>query len=207
MKIQQSPKSSTRKEELMAIALDLFDQYWYEKTSIQMIIQEWKVTKGAFYHYFPSKEAILEDVVNMNIQDTEKIIQKVVDNTKLNALEKMNTMFVDIQKWKIKNRTSRWKIKKIIHTHKNIEFEQKLIDSTSEHISPLLEKIFIQWKKEKILDIRYPKLLAKRFFSLMIALSNGLQKEDAKQCIEFIQDSLERLLGIATGSLQLIKNQ
>ncbi|MDR2158971.1 MAG: TetR/AcrR family transcriptional regulator [Treponema sp.] len=46
--------------DIMRSAEDLFMRHGYEKTSMQQIADNAGLTKGALYHYFDSKEALLE---------------------------------------------------------------------------------------------------------------------------------------------------
>ena len=62
-------KGEKRKQELLRIAHQLFIQKGYEETSIDEIIAEAHIAKGTYYYYFPSKEATLEEVINMMIKD------------------------------------------------------------------------------------------------------------------------------------------
>ena len=62
-------KGERRKQELLKIAYRMFIQKGYEETSIDEIIAEAHIAKGTYYYYFPSKEATLEEVINMMIND------------------------------------------------------------------------------------------------------------------------------------------
>lgn len=62
-------KGERRKQELLRIAYQLFIQKGYEGTSIDDIIAEAHIAKGTYYYHFPSKEATLEEVINMMISD------------------------------------------------------------------------------------------------------------------------------------------
>ena len=62
-------KGEKRKQELLQIAYRLFIQKGYEETSIDDIISEAHIAKGTYYYHFPSKEATLEEVINMMITE------------------------------------------------------------------------------------------------------------------------------------------
>lgn len=49
--------------EIIKIALDLFLKNGYEQTKISHIMKEADLSKGGMYHYFDSKEAILDGVI------------------------------------------------------------------------------------------------------------------------------------------------
>ena len=71
-------KGERRKQELLKIAYQMFIQKGYEETSIDEIIAEAGIAKGTYYYYFPSKEATLEEVINMMISDEVQRAKTVV---------------------------------------------------------------------------------------------------------------------------------
>lgn len=60
-------KKEKRKQELLRIAYQMFIEKGYWETSIDEIVAEAQIAKGTYYYYFPSKEATLEEVINMMI--------------------------------------------------------------------------------------------------------------------------------------------
>lgn len=64
-------------EDILSTAYSFFIEKGYEKTSIQDIINELGISKGAIYHYFKSKEEILQSVL---------LLEKEKDNTYLDKL-------------------------------------------------------------------------------------------------------------------------
>lgn len=61
-----------KKLEIIKIALDLFIENGYEQTKISAIMKSAQLSKGGMYHYFDSKEAILDAVIEYAI--SEKLI-------------------------------------------------------------------------------------------------------------------------------------
>lgn len=57
-------KPST-KEEILNVAMDLFSQKGFEATSMSMIADAVGVRKASLYSHFKSKQAILDELVNM----------------------------------------------------------------------------------------------------------------------------------------------
>lgn len=50
---------SSAREAIVASAVEYFHKQGYEATSVQEVVDRARVTKGAFYHYFTSKEDLL----------------------------------------------------------------------------------------------------------------------------------------------------
>lgn len=71
MRSTSQPPGSERVEPLkekekliIEAAIKLFARKGYKSTSVQEIADECKISKGAFYLYFPSKEALLLSMLN-----------------------------------------------------------------------------------------------------------------------------------------------
>ena len=74
-------KGEKRKQELLGIAYQLFVQKGYEETSIDEIIAQAHIAKGTYYYHFPSKEATLEAVIDMMINNEVKRAQEILSAT------------------------------------------------------------------------------------------------------------------------------
>ena len=66
-------RSDTR-EKIRAVALELFAEQGYEKTSLREIAERLGVTKAALYYHFKSKEDIVASLFHDVQQEVEKII-------------------------------------------------------------------------------------------------------------------------------------
>ena len=71
----------------------LFIEKGYERTSLQDIITETGLSKGAIYHHFTSKEGIFYSVCDRIGQRNGEALSRVRDNPSLNGLEKLRAMF------------------------------------------------------------------------------------------------------------------
>ena len=56
-------KGDLRRQELLAAVERLFLAKGYEATSVQDILDDLRISKGGFYHYFATKEDVLKQVV------------------------------------------------------------------------------------------------------------------------------------------------
>ena len=71
----------------------LFIEKGYDRASLQEIIQETGLSKGAIYHHFASKEEILYAVCDRIGRRNGEVLAQVRDNPALNGLEKIRAMF------------------------------------------------------------------------------------------------------------------
>ncbi len=82
----------TRKK-IVDTAFKLFTKKGYENTSVQDIIDETGLSKGAIYHHFDSKEAILLTVYETIHSRTISQMLQLVHSPQLNGCEKLKAMF------------------------------------------------------------------------------------------------------------------
>ena len=85
------PEETIRK--ILDTAERLFIEKGYDHTSLQEIIQQTGLSKGAIYHHFTSKEDIFYSVCDRIGQKNGAILAAVRDDSHLNGLEKLRTIF------------------------------------------------------------------------------------------------------------------
>lgn len=67
------------KEEITKQSIRLFEQKGFSETSVQDIVEAVGVTKGTFYYYFKSKEALLMEIHLQYINDLLRRQQEIMD--------------------------------------------------------------------------------------------------------------------------------
>ncbi|WP_297999375.1 TetR/AcrR family transcriptional regulator [uncultured Oscillibacter sp.] len=85
------PEETVRK--ILDTAERLFIETGYDRTSLQEIIDETGLSKGAIYHHFASKEDIFYAVCDRIGQRNAEVLSQVRDAPGLNGLEKLRAMF------------------------------------------------------------------------------------------------------------------
>ena len=78
---------------ILDVATHLFVEKGYDATSLQDIINETNLSKGAIYHHFSSKEEIFEAIFHRIGEENTSALAKVRDDKSLNGLEKMRSIF------------------------------------------------------------------------------------------------------------------
>lgn len=75
---------------ILAAAQKLFSEKGYEHTSVQDIVNELgDLSKGAIYHHFPGKEAILEELTYQDWEVSHGLVDELHQRTDLTGLEKI----------------------------------------------------------------------------------------------------------------------
>jgi AcrR family transcriptional regulator len=64
-------RNADTREDIRAVALELFVENGFEQTSLRQIAERLDITKAALYYHFPSKDELLADLARPLIDDLE----------------------------------------------------------------------------------------------------------------------------------------
>ncbi len=77
-------------QQILDVSTKLFQEKGFEKTSLQDIIQELNMSKGAIYHHFKSKEEILRAVMERQFRHATEKLEDLIKHTEAaHAKEKL----------------------------------------------------------------------------------------------------------------------
>lgn len=88
-------KPDERKKEIIQAARELFQTKEYDKMTMRDLMDKLNIAKGTIYHYFSSKEDLLEAVVEDLIDEELKRKKRLMKSRRcrdLNALEKFRVL-------------------------------------------------------------------------------------------------------------------
>jgi AcrR family transcriptional regulator len=207
---------AARRNEILDVARKLVYTKGYEQMSIQDILDELKISKGAFYHYFDSKQALLDELIERIMDDAERILRPIVEEKDLSAIDKLRKYFDAAGQWKVSQKTFMLDLFRVWHADANAIMRQKQEAASIKRIAPMLSEIVRQGVAEGVFSTKYPE----QFAGMFVGISRGFEDKlfellladhsppDALEQLEAVigaySDSMERILGAAPGSLPLV---
>ena len=132
-------------EETVKLILDtatrLFTEKGFEKTSLQDIMNETKLSKGAIYHHFASKEDIFIKICANTSKRTEQLLSKVRDDKRLNGREKLKKIYAEALGNTVNNEIVPMQ-PYMISNHKFLaaQVESLMREVAPDYIQPILEQ-------------------------------------------------------------------
>src|ERR1700751_1990494 len=81
-----------RRAELLDRATALFVQRGYDNVSLNDLIADAGVSKGAFYHWFPSKDELIPALAGRSARDQFAAVEDAADRCRGNALDRLNAV-------------------------------------------------------------------------------------------------------------------
>ncbi len=204
-----------RKNEILDAAQELFYSQGYEQTPVNSIIEKVGVSKGTFYHYFKSKEDLLDSLAERVTGQIVVHIEKMLDKPKLDAIAKLNLMFESSASWKAANREIIIALMNAMYNDNNILMRKKITARTVAVASPLMTRIIHQGINEGVFNTGFPDDISEMIFQLTTGFGEKFAEifptlEDHPEnkalimkILEMYQDAIERFLGAPSGSIKL----
>lgn len=208
-------KTKEQKDHILNMAIRLFNEKGYDKTTLDEINKISEVSKGTFYHYFKSKEDLLDYFASRMSNDIMPQIQLIALNKNINALTKFNKIIRKIKKYKIFHRHEIKTIFSIMYNDENIKLRHKLISKVKSEYIPLFSKIIKQGKEEGVFKVDDPFMAAEILMNVSVAAADSFApiikagKINLASVKEFLKKAkaykevLRRILGIEQGSLDI----
>src|SRR5215216_6388115 len=130
-----------KRNQILDVTQRLIYTKGYEQMAIQDILDELRISKGAFYHYFDSKPALLEALIERIQQETLQILTPIVEDAHLTALAKLQRYFDTAVQWKTARKAFLIELLRIWYTDHNAIVRQKMWATLSKQAMLLLTSI------------------------------------------------------------------
>jgi AcrR family transcriptional regulator len=219
-RIVKEEEYAARRNEILDVVQRLVYTKGYEQMTIQDILDDLHISKGAFYHYFDSKGSALEALVErMVVVEVIPLLMPIVQDPHLTALEKLNRYFDTAIRWKTAKKTFMLELLRVWLADENAIVRQKLFTMSLKQVTPLLAEIIRQGIREGVFTTSYPDQVCHVIVYILQGLSETIiellvsneTKRDAARIesgvtayTAALTDALERVLGTPKSALHLI---
>jgi AcrR family transcriptional regulator len=204
-----------RRNEILDVAQRLFYTKGYRRTSVSDIIDEIGIAKGTFYHHFRSKQALLDALVERVLEASAEVLEPVVQDPDLPALEKMNRLFATAISFKLQQRDIALTLLEVWQSDDNALLREKTKAASLQTMRPMLGRIIRQGAAEGCFSTRYPDEIGEVVLQMGFSLSEGIvalllaeggaeRLDTAVRKVAIYEDAITRLLGAAPGAIQVV---
>jgi len=186
----------------------------YEQMTTQDILEALQISRGAFYHYFESKQALLMALVERIGEQAEQLVLPIVSDREMPAQDKLLRVFAVLNQHKQENLDLVYAFMRVWYADENALFRQKLYLARLKRLAPWLSQIIQEGVAEGAFTTAYPDQAARIIIAMVedlgYAIVELLFAEEGKrldlsrmvQLGEATADALERVLGMKPGYLR-----
>lgn len=196
-------KREERRSEIISIARDLFLEKGCEKTTLQDVMNKAGIAKGTVYHYFDSKEVLIEAVVGNMVDEYIAGLRAVLEKEKGSALERMEALVI------ASNITNeREEMIERLHRAGNVGLHVRLLALTLTKAAALYADVIRQGCEEGVFKTETPLEAAEVLLAgIQFMTDSGFypwEKDDLIRRSNAIPFLAEVMLGAAKGSFSFL---
>jgi AcrR family transcriptional regulator len=204
---------AVRREAFLDVAQRLIATKGYTQLSIQDVIDELGSSKGAFYHYFDSKAALLDGVVSRMVEAATAALVPAVADPDRSALDKLNAVFSGLASFKADRRELILELMRVWLSDDNAVVREHVRRGAIAAMTPLLAAIIRQGVAEGSFTAASPDHAGRVVASLVMGANEAatdlfaayqdgaVSFEEVERTLEAFAEAFERILGARPGSL------
>lgn len=187
----------------------------FQAATIADVLAATGSSKGAFYHYFDSKTALLEALQRRNVERMSAAVRPVLDSDRP-ALDKLDAFTDVLVRWKSAKRDVLVAAARAWREDGNALPRERLRKLGNDWMSGLLAEIIRQGCREGVFDAPDPHIAARLTVVILQDLQSSIvdwvlgRKPDAAeraavhQRVNSYHQGLERLLGAPANSIHIV---
>ena len=204
---------AARRDEILDAAQRLILSSGYERLTVQDILDCLQISKGAFYHYFHSKPAVIEALTTRLVGDSERALAPIVGDPAMGAVEKLQAFFGEIIRWKSERQNLFVAMLPVWYAPDNFAFRFLVDRESAKRLAPLLSAIIRQGIDEGRFATAYPDQAGTILFAIIQALQDAMAQRliAAPRVKEMVNthgahmEAIERYLGVPAGTLNRVE--
>jgi AcrR family transcriptional regulator len=176
-----------KRAEILATAQRLVFDKGYERMTIQDLVAALGISSGAFYHYFASKQAVLEALAEQMQDEIEQQVAALAHNQRLAPDEQLKQCLAAILRRDLSPPAHAWltALLRVWFTDDNALIRHKVDEARLRRLGPLLTEVMQAGVQAGVFTPTEPALAAE----VMLALIQGLQYALARRYAVYAHDA------------------
>ena len=209
-------RHTVRKEAFVDAAMRLMQSKGYEQMTIQDLLDDLDASRGAFYHYFDSKQELLAAMIDRIADQALTALAPVVDDPNLGAIQKLGGFFGGIAQYKTDRKALMLEFIKVWKSDDNAIVRVRLRGTLVDRVAPILAGIIKQGIAEGVFSVDSPMETARILMDLLTGFQDGatdlflarqadrISYDEAERALQSFARAFERILGAGPGSIPIV---
>lgn len=160
-------KVAEKRKEILNATQRLVFTKGYEQMSIQDVLDEVKISSGAFHHYFDSRSDLLEALIQRIKEESGKPLLLLTRDPHLSAIQKFQGFFNTLDTLRLERRAEITQLGRVWYNDDNAVVRQKVAEAIFEQRAPMIAEIVRQGIQEGVFNAPNPDKAGEVIMSLV----------------------------------------
>ncbi|MCY1136611.1 TetR/AcrR family transcriptional regulator [Actinoplanes sp. Pm04-4] len=201
---------AARRDAILTAAYRLIATKGYQQMTVQDLLDDLAISKGAFYHYFDSKPALLDAFIDRVIRKYESQLAPVAGSDEP-PLERLRQAFVVLAGARVCDRAFMAALR-VLHSDDNAVVMQRSRAAGIARFGPLLAPILREGAATGVFRVERPEAVAAALVTIvqdLVDATGRLLLDDADwpavdAMVSVYTEIVERTLGVTSGSIEML---
>ncbi|MFA1819460.1 TetR/AcrR family transcriptional regulator [Virgibacillus oceani] len=204
-----------KRNKILDVAYQFIVTKGFEQMSIQNILDQLHISRGAFFHYFRSKHQLLEALIQRMLDDVEQQVLLIIKNER-SATNKLQGFFVKVSEVKTAQRQLLLQLLEVWYSDNNVLVRKKTREKKIQRFEPLIRQIIYQGMEENSMTGIETEYTSEVVLCLLLDLSDSFASSlltrkndplDLENKVFAYTQAIERMLGLPARSLSLMDKE
>ena len=209
--------AAERRAEIIDCAIALFFEKGYEATTIADILERTKLSKGAFYHHFESKEELLDAFTQRATETALNAVEGLLADSSLSELTRLCRFLSETNRLQFDAQPAPYIVFESLLHPGNATLYQRIQSVNAAVVGPVLRDIVARGVASGEFSVPEIDITVEAMLQLgagrneltlqVFQLARAGQKQEARKLLSrrltAEQSLLERLLGVPPGSMNI----
>lgn len=191
----------------------------YEQMAVQDVLNALQISGGAFHHYFDSRGALLDALVERIRDESSRPLVPIVRDPRLTALQKLQGFLSALDRLRIAHQQDVVAALRVWYADGNALVRQRVDEAIVQQRAPLLTEIVRQGIREGVFTTAFPDRVGEILMALLRGMGDtharmllSAERGDQQSIVEEIVtthaaylEAIERALGVPPHSLHRVE--
>ncbi len=188
----------------------------FEQMTVQDLLDDLGASKGAFYHYFASKDALLAAVIERIADAVLAVVEPIAANPDLAPVAQLQAVFSTAGHWKVERSDLLLAMMRTWYAEENDLVRFRLARASAERVVPIVTAIVRRGTADGTFSPTWPDHAAANLVALLAGSGDSIGRlvidrresrvtlEEVRRTMAAHGEAVERIVGLPPGSLELI---
>jgi AcrR family transcriptional regulator len=215
-RITKPEEFAAKRNAILAGAQRLVFTKGYEQMSVQDVLDELQISGGAFHHYFDSRGALLDALIERIERESAQPLLPIIHDPNLTAIQKLQGFFSALDRLRMARKRDVIEAARVWYTDGNAIVRQRVDEALVTQRAPLLTGIVRQGVEEGVFTTPFPDYAGEVIMALLQGMGDAharllfssAEERDQRSRVEAIvvihaayMEAIERVLGAPPNSL------
>jgi AcrR family transcriptional regulator len=171
-RITKPEEFASKRNAILAAAQRLVFTTGYAQMSIQDILNDLQISGGAFHHYFDSRGALLDALIERIERESAKPLLPIIHDPHLTAIQKLQGLLSALDRVRMAHKQEVIEAARVWYTDGNAIVRQRVDEAVLKQRAPLLAEIVRQGLQEGVFTTPFPDQAGEVLMALLQGMAN-----------------------------------